>query len=73
MLDTEHYIKTVTDETLCTPVRAIIGATDNQLQVTELVSPILDSASALNLFQRQVVDLTRLRSSQVIIGPPRHW
>ncbi len=70
MLDTENYIKTVTEETLCTPVRAIIGATDNQLQVTELVSPILDSAIALNSFQRQVVDLTRLRSSQVIIGPP---
>ena len=70
MIDAEAYIKQLTPERVCVPVKAIIGAVDNQAMVTELKVDLLDGAKQLNPYQQKVVDLTRMKASNVIVGPP---
>ena len=66
LMESEIYLRGLKD--VCIPVKAIIGATKNLSIISNLTSEILPNT--LNEFQKNVVDLTNLKSSQVIIGPP---
>lgn len=66
----QDYLATMTPERLPGPVKALLGNAPNASLLTEVNAAQHPLTATLNKYQKEVVDMARLRPARVVVGPP---